>query len=48
MVSWHAAIYSAVSEYKWVRLQNGGSLSLLDVYDACTRGVGGTTIESWK
>ncbi|KAI9490176.1 hypothetical protein BDB00DRAFT_875631 [Zychaea mexicana] len=31
----------AVSEYKWVRLQDGGALSLLDVYDACTRGVGG-------
>ncbi|KAI7874598.1 hypothetical protein K492DRAFT_199855 [Lichtheimia hyalospora FSU 10163] len=31
----------AISEYKWVRFQNGGQLSLLDVYDACTRGVGG-------
>lgn len=33
--------YSAISEYKWVRFQSGGQLSLLDVYDACTRGVGG-------
>ncbi|KAI9246945.1 hypothetical protein BDA99DRAFT_565363 [Phascolomyces articulosus] len=33
----------AVSEYKWVRLQdeNGQPLALLDIYDACTRGVGG-------
>ncbi|CDS04109.1 hypothetical protein LRAMOSA07064 [Lichtheimia ramosa] len=31
----------AISEYKWVRFQSGGQLSLLDVYDACTRGVGG-------
>ncbi|KAI8139275.1 hypothetical protein BJV82DRAFT_660056 [Fennellomyces sp. T-0311] len=31
----------AVSEYKWVRLQDGGSLSLIEIYDACTRGVGG-------
>ncbi|CDH51932.1 predicted protein [Lichtheimia corymbifera JMRC:FSU:9682] len=31
----------AVSEYKWVRMQHGGQLSLMDVYDACTRGVGG-------
>ncbi|KAI8370492.1 uncharacterized protein BYT42DRAFT_582607 [Radiomyces spectabilis] len=32
----------AVSEYKWVTLQReGGKLALLDVYDACTRGVGG-------
>ncbi|KAF7721846.1 hypothetical protein EC973_004082 [Apophysomyces ossiformis] len=33
----------AVSEYKWVRLQNteGTKLSLLEMYDACTRGVGG-------
>ncbi|KAI9266613.1 hypothetical protein BDA99DRAFT_570985 [Phascolomyces articulosus] len=31
----------AVSEYKWVRLQDGGRLSLIDLYDACTRGVGG-------
>ncbi|KAG2218199.1 hypothetical protein INT45_006834 [Circinella minor] len=31
----------AVSEYKWVRLQDGGVLSLIDLYDACTRGVGG-------
>ena len=33
--------YSAVSEYKWVRLQDGGPLSLIETYDACTRGVGG-------
>ncbi|KAG0170347.1 hypothetical protein DFQ28_010773, partial [Apophysomyces sp. BC1034] len=33
----------AVSEYKWVRLQDtqGTKLSLLEMYDACTRGVGG-------
>ncbi|KAI7879156.1 hypothetical protein K492DRAFT_208483 [Lichtheimia hyalospora FSU 10163] len=31
----------AVSEYKWVRMQHGAQLSLMDVYDACTRGVGG-------
>ncbi|KAI9310703.1 hypothetical protein BX666DRAFT_2126007 [Dichotomocladium elegans] len=32
----------AISEYKWVRLQNdGGSLAMLDVYDACSRGLGG-------
>ncbi|KAI9472871.1 hypothetical protein BDB00DRAFT_943668 [Zychaea mexicana] len=32
----------AISEYKWIRLQNdGGQLALLDIYDACTRGVGG-------
>ncbi|KAI8370491.1 uncharacterized protein BYT42DRAFT_647738 [Radiomyces spectabilis] len=32
----------AMSEYKWVRLQRAeGPLSLLEVYDACTRGVGG-------
>ncbi|CDH57163.1 predicted protein [Lichtheimia corymbifera JMRC:FSU:9682] len=31
----------AISEYKWVRFQNGGQLSLLDVYDACTRDFGG-------
>ncbi|ORY98040.1 hypothetical protein BCR43DRAFT_546768 [Syncephalastrum racemosum] len=31
----------ALSEYKWVHLQDGGKLSLLDFYDACTRGFGG-------
>ena len=34
-------IDSAVSEYKWVRMQYGAQLSQMDVYDACTRGVGG-------
>ncbi|KAI8137686.1 hypothetical protein BJV82DRAFT_674489 [Fennellomyces sp. T-0311] len=32
----------AVSEYKWIQLQSEGSkLALLDIYDGCTRGVGG-------
>ncbi|KAI7884952.1 hypothetical protein K492DRAFT_204422 [Lichtheimia hyalospora FSU 10163] len=31
----------AISEYKWVTLQkDGGRLSMIDVYDACTRGIG--------
>ncbi|KAF7723064.1 hypothetical protein EC973_002398 [Apophysomyces ossiformis] len=37
-----AGIGYGLSEYKWVRFEKyGGKLSLLDVYDACTRGVGG-------
>ncbi|KAG0170547.1 hypothetical protein DFQ28_010881 [Apophysomyces sp. BC1034] len=31
----------AVSEYKWVRMEQGAKLSQIDVYDGCTRGVGG-------
>ncbi|KAI8136762.1 hypothetical protein BJV82DRAFT_638402 [Fennellomyces sp. T-0311] len=31
----------AVSEYKWIQLERGSRLSLLDVYDACARGFGG-------
>ncbi|KAI8083754.1 hypothetical protein BDF21DRAFT_337432, partial [Thamnidium elegans] len=29
------------SEYKWVRLQNGAPLTLIDIYDGCTRGLSG-------
>lgn len=32
---------SAISEYKWVRLQNGAPLTLIDIYDGCTRGLSG-------
>ncbi|KAG0165943.1 hypothetical protein DFQ28_008087 [Apophysomyces sp. BC1034] len=32
----------ALSEYKWVKLQRQqGKLSMLEMYDACTRGIGG-------
>ncbi|KAI9497941.1 hypothetical protein BDB00DRAFT_935978 [Zychaea mexicana] len=31
----------AISEYKWIKLEHGSKLSLLDVYDAITRGIGG-------
>ncbi|ORY91212.1 hypothetical protein BCR43DRAFT_566761 [Syncephalastrum racemosum] len=35
-------IQQAVSESKWVRLQRpGATLATLDLYDSCTRGVGG-------
>ncbi|KAG2222133.1 hypothetical protein INT45_007569 [Circinella minor] len=38
-----SGIASAVAEYKWIRLQDkdGQPLALIDVYDACTRGIGG-------
>ncbi|KAI9258081.1 hypothetical protein BDA99DRAFT_561517 [Phascolomyces articulosus] len=31
----------AVSEFKWIQLERGAKLSLLDVYDSVTRGFGG-------
>ncbi|ORY99973.1 hypothetical protein BCR43DRAFT_521167 [Syncephalastrum racemosum] len=31
----------ALSEYKWIRLQEGTKLSTLEVYDASSRGIGG-------
>ncbi|KAF7720854.1 hypothetical protein EC973_005905 [Apophysomyces ossiformis] len=35
-------LLSALSEYKWVKLQRQqGKLSLLEMYDGCSRGVGG-------
>ncbi|GAA5796218.1 hypothetical protein HPULCUR_001588 [Helicostylum pulchrum] len=36
-----SGISTAISEYKWVRLQNGAPLTLIDIYDGCTRGLSG-------
>lgn len=36
-----SGISKAVAEYKWVKLQNGTPLTMIDIYDACTRGLGG-------
>ncbi|KAF7723063.1 hypothetical protein EC973_002397 [Apophysomyces ossiformis] len=31
----------ALSEFKWIRMGRGCKLSMLEIYDGCTRGVGG-------
>ncbi|CAO3634495.1 unnamed protein product [Mucor hiemalis] len=36
-----SGISKAVAEYKWVKLQNGAPLTMIDIYDACTRGLSG-------
>lgn len=32
----------ALAEYKWVRLREGDKLTIIDIYDECTRGLSGT------
>ncbi|CEG83422.1 hypothetical protein RMATCC62417_17346 [Rhizopus microsporus] len=36
-----SGIAMAISEYKWIKLRNGAPLTVADIYDGCTRGMGG-------
>ncbi|KAL9549355.1 hypothetical protein MBANPS3_005240 [Mucor bainieri] len=38
-----SGISKALAEYKWVRLREGDKLTVIDVYDECTRGLSGFT-----
>ncbi|KAL7318343.1 hypothetical protein PS15m_004576 [Mucor circinelloides] len=38
-----SGISKALAEYKWVRLGEGAKLTIIDVYDECTRGLSGFT-----
>ncbi|KAI9474044.1 MAG: hypothetical protein EXX96DRAFT_580403 [Benjaminiella poitrasii] len=36
-----SGLSTAIGEYKWVRLKNGSKLSIVDIYDSCTKGLSG-------
>ncbi|KAI8888396.1 hypothetical protein K501DRAFT_240772 [Backusella circina FSU 941] len=36
-----SGISMAIAENKWIKLSNGADLTLIDIYDGCTRGLGG-------
>ncbi|KAI8641002.1 hypothetical protein BD408DRAFT_444704 [Parasitella parasitica] len=38
-----SGISRAIAEYKWVRLSDGAKLTVIEIYDECTRGLSGFT-----
>ncbi|RCH85261.1 hypothetical protein CU098_008744, partial [Rhizopus stolonifer] len=39
-----SGVSTAIAEYKWVHLKKGAELTLIDVYDGCTRGLSGFSL----